>query len=572
MAPDTPAATPAAGAPASRRPRRRIGRLPLRTKLIAIFTVAIIGVSLAIGAITQVLLTRYLTDQLDRQVTATSMRLTGPPPGDITPPGTPGSAHGAADIDDWDDWADDAGDDPLCSTTAYLNGPGGRQPDDSVFAVFSKSGGTSHLSAALRGTYPSCTLLTAERAAALTTVPTDGSITTVPLGEFGDYRVTARAYEGTTFVSGLSTASIDATRRQLVTILAIVTGSAVLIGGLAVWWSVRRSLSALEQVAATAKQATTLPLHRGAVELAVRVPSHLTDPRTEAGTVGAALNQLLAHVEDALTAREESEGKVRRFVADASHELRTPLTAIRGYAELAGRHPEDIDGVRHALARVEAESTRMSALVEDLLLLARLDAGRPLVVGPVDLTSLAVDAVADVRVAAPDHRWVVNVPGDPVFAMGDSSRLHQVLANLLANARVHTPAGTTVVVDVADVGSGGGSSGGALADAPPDRRPAGNAVTLRVSDDGPGIPAEMRQAVFGRFVRGDTSRTRGSGSTGLGLAIVTSLVQAHGGSISLESAPGRTVFTVLLPPAAERDGAPGATRLESHSHGTGNER
>ena len=176
------------------------------------------------------------------------------------------------------------------------------------------------------------------------------------------------------------------------------------------------------------------------------MPEHLTDERTEVGQVGAALNTLLAHVETSLEARHRSEQQVRQFVADASHELRTPLATIAGYTELARRRPDD-DNVRTALGKVEEESARMTSLVEDMLLLARLDGGRPLDREPVDLTRLLVEAVDDARVVGPDHQWRLELPElPPVEVTGDEQRLHQVVTNLLTNARKHTPAGTTVTV------------------------------------------------------------------------------------------------------------------------------
>ena len=202
---------------------------------------------------------------------------------------------------------------------------------------------------------------------------------------------------------------------QLGLILLVVTGIALLAGVGAVIWVVRRSLAPLDRVAATARRVSTLPLDRGEVQLGVRVPLRDTDPRTEVGQVGAALNQMLGHVSSALAARQESETRVRQFVADASHELRTPLAAIRGYAELARRDPLDQQGVGHALNRVESESTRMTVLVDDLLLLARLDSGRPLASEPVDMTRLVIDAVSDAQVAGPDHRWELDLPDDPVL-------------------------------------------------------------------------------------------------------------------------------------------------------------
>jgi len=235
---------------------------------------------------------------------------------------------------------------------------------------------------------------------------------------------------------------------------------------------------------------------------------------------------MLGHVSSALAARQESETRVRQFVADASHELRTPLAAIRGYAELARRDPLDQQGVGHALHRVESESTRMTVLVDDLLLLARLDSGRPLAGEPVDMTRLMIDAVSDAQVAGRDHRWELDLPDDPVLTVGDDARLHQVLANLLANARTHTRPGTLVSCRLRETASG---------------------VVLTVTDNGSGIPEHLQPEIFHRFVRGDSSRSRAAGSTGLGLAIVTAVVAAHDGTVSVQSRPGLTSFTVELP-------------------------
>jgi two-component system OmpR family sensor kinase len=292
----------------------------------------------------------------------------------------------------------------------------------------------------------------------------------------------------------------------------------------------RIALEPLRRLAATATRVSELPLHRGEVALHERVPDADADPRTEVGEVGAALNRMLGHVGSALHARQESETRVRQFVADASHELRTPLASIRGYAELTrrGREPAGPD-TRHALGRIESEADRMTTLVEDLLLLARLDAGRPLSLTETDLSPLVVDAVSDARAAGRGHHWRLDLPDQPACVHGDAQRLHQVLANLLANARTHTPPGTTVTARVA--------------------RPRRGGVLLQVEDDGPGIPDELRRRVFERFARGDASRSRNAGSTGLGLAIVHSVVAAHGGSVSVDSVPGRTVFSVTLPPA-----------------------
>ena len=240
-------------------------------------------------------------------------------------------------------------------------------------------------------------------------------------------------------------------------LFAVALGLAVILGAGLVQFSLRP----LRRVAATATKVTELPLDSGEVTLPAGVPD--TDPRTEVGQVGAAFNRMLFHVERALGRRAASEARLRRFAADASHELRTPLSAIRGYAELALRHrgpvPED---VTHALTRVQSESARMSVLVDDLLLLARLDAGRPLEREPVDLSRLAIDVTSDARVARREHHWRLDLPSDPVLVRGDEHRLHQVLANLMSNAGKHTPPGSTVSVALARPGgSRGRLAGGA---------------------------------------------------------------------------------------------------------------
>ena len=284
-----------------------------------------------------------------------------------------------------------------------------------------------------------------------------------------------------------------------------------------------------------------------------------TDPRTETGQVGAAFNRMLGHMQTALARRNASETRLRRFAADASHELRTPLASIRGYAELALRHPGAApETVTHALSRVLSESTRMTVLVDDLLLLARLDAGRPLGREPVDMSRVAIDAASDARVARPGHRWVLDLPDDPVVVHGDEHRLQQVLVNLLSNASRHTPEGTTVSVKV---------STDALPNAElPDGENADQALTVRrgtlppppwmvltVTDDGPGIAPELVPDLFERFTRADTARSHADDapSTGLGLAIVDAVVAAHQGSVAATSRPGMTRFTIVLPRLAE---------------------
>jgi two-component system OmpR family sensor kinase len=265
------------------------------------------------------------------------------------------------------------------------------------------------------------------------------------------------------------------------------------------------------------------------------------------GRLGIAFNRMLGHVESALSRRAASEARLRSFAADASHELRTPLAAIRGYAELARRHPGPVpDEVAHALGRVEAESARMSVLVDELLLLARLDAGRPLEREPVDLTRLAIDATSDARAAGHEHRWVLDLPSEPIVVRGDEHSLHQVLANLLSNARVHTPAGTTVTVRLGVPASTTPPAAGSVPGAE-SVVPGPDGVQLSVTDDGPGIPPAVQPGLFGRFVRGNGSRSGASGGAGLGLAIVDAVVAAHQGNVTMTSHPGLTQFTIALP-------------------------
>ncbi|WP_245627695.1 sensor histidine kinase [Actinomadura oligospora] len=374
--------------------------------------------------------------------------------------------------------------------------------------------------------------VSAADARALLALPPDRKPRTVRLSTLRAYRMAAYVGDDRdVLVTGLPLRPVEETTRRLARVELAVFGAVLVLAAFAAAGWVRLTLRPLRRVAATASRVAELPLASGQVELPERVPD--ADPRTEVGRVGAAFNRMLGHVADALARRHASEERLRGFAADASHELRTPVATIRGHAELALRRPDGDadrtpDDVRHALGRIQAESVRMGDMVEDLLLLARLDAGRPLAAEPVDLTRMVLDAVADARVAGPDHRWTMELPEDPVTLRGDEHRLHQMLANLLANARTHTPPGTRVTVRL-------------------ERPRAGGGAVLEVEDDGPGVPADLRNAVFDRFVRGDRGRSRASGSTGLGLAIVAGVAAAHGGRAELDSVPGRTIFRVTLP-------------------------
>ena len=368
-----------------------------------------------------------------------------------------------------------------------------------------------------------------EQIASLLSLPGDGRVSTVRFDDYGDYRAVALTRNGSFMAVAAPLAVTQAIVGRLIWIeLALIALAAAAAAGVSTV-VVRASLRPLNQLAATAAEVAALPLSAGEVSLGVRVPQGTSSPDSEVGRVGAAFNSMLDHVEDSLQARHTSETRVRQFVADASHELRNPLASIRGYAELTRRERDEVpDTTAHALGRIESESERMSGLVNDLLLLARLDADPTLESRPVSLGALLANAVADAEAAGPAHAWSLALPDDEVVARGDEGRVQQVVANLLANARTHTPAGTRVDTTLAREGRW---------------------AVVTVTDDGPGIPEDIRDRVFERFMRADNSRVRtGNGqSTGLGLAIVAAVVGAHGGNVGVSSRPGFTRFTVRLP-------------------------
>jgi len=455
-----------------------------------------------VGVVTYTHLHSVLISQLDSELSSANVRYQecvspSPPPGQ--PPGSP---------------PDDRHQPPYCAQ---------REVTAAFTALVTGNGQVSD--PYLAGSTSACHLSAADQAL-IASIPI-GKPTTVDLTSHGQYRMIAsKAPGGTVLVSGLPLSSVTDTLHQVAAAeLAVFLAALLITGVIGTAW-VRASLRPLRRVAATATRVTQLPLSSGEVRMPERVPD--ANPGTEVGQVGAAFNRMLGHVESALARREASETRLRSFAADASHELRTPLAAIRGYAELARRHPAPLpDEVAHALDRVESESARMTVLVDELLLLARLDAGRPLDSEPVDLTRLVIEVTSDARVAASDHRWQLELPDEPVFVRGDDLRLHQVLANLLSNAARHTPAGTVVTVALTL-----GTDATAI---------------VSVTDNGPGIPPELLPDIFERFVRGDSSRSRAAGSSGLGLAIVHAVAVAHGGSATVASRRGETRFTITLP-------------------------
>ncbi|ARX84710.1 MULTISPECIES: sensor histidine kinase [Streptomyces] len=523
----------------SRTPRPRKPRT-LRTRLVVSAAALIAVVCAVIGTVTTIALRSHLYEQVDGALQQVSMRAAGPPKDAGEPPEHRDEGPG--------------GGGPLRFVTK------GPQEVGTVGAVVGEDG---TLTEGAVSTEPDVSSgapesigksLDAAQLDALAGVARDGRPHTVDVPELGEYRVEYTSGRFGDYLVGLPTTKVTNTLRALVVTEVSVTAAGLLAASLAGAAMVGVALRPLRRVAATATRVSELPLHSGEVALHERVPDAEADARTEVGQVGAALNRMLDHVYSALHARQRSETRVRQFVADASHELRTPLASIRGYAELTRRgHEETGPDTRHALGRIESEATRMTGLVEDLLLLARLDVDRgggsgggtqapalrgpapgPLTYEPTDLSPLVVDVLSDARAAGQDHTWRLDLPDEPALVLADPARVHQVLVNLLANARTHTPPGTTVTARVHRDGPW---------------------VRLDVADDGPGIPPGLLPHVFERFARGDSSRSRAHGthgSTGLGLAIVQAVVAAHDGTVTVTSEPGSTVFTVRLPAYSRR--------------------
>jgi two-component system, OmpR family, sensor kinase len=349
----------------------------------------------------------------------------------------------------------------------------------------------------------------------------DAHTFTVPCSQPGgpSFRVrTTPLLTGQTLLIAVPLADVARTLDRFRNIELLVTAVVGLLVAALSFYFVRLGLRPLTGMARTADEIA-------AGDLSQRVSP--SEGRTEIGRLGNALNTMLSKIESAFAERQRSEDRLRRFVADASHELRTPLTSIRGYAELfrrgAASRPDDL---AKAMSRIEDEAARMGVLVEELLLLARLDQGRPLESQPVDLSALATDAVADARVVEPQRTLDLDVDG-PVVVDGDAVRLRQVLDNLLANVRTHTPVSAAARVRV---------------------RAEDHTAVLEVEDHGPGMVEEQQARAFERFYRVDPSRSRDSGGVGLGLSIVSAIVEAHGGNVGLRSSPGHgSTFRIELP-------------------------
>ncbi|MFE2705739.1 ATP-binding protein [Streptomyces mirabilis] len=507
-----------------RRPRKQgRGRQPrtLRTRLVVASVVLIAVVCAVIGTVTTLALRDHLYGQLDVTLGEIVGRATGggpDKPGGLPPNNTQNQSNGSLQND----------------TFTFLK----RGPNQAnTIAAVVKNGriteGVISKEGAITTTVGVPEMVTNKlneaQLAALGSVSKTGAHS-VGIPGLGEYRVTYQEGPRGAYYVAIPTAYVTNTINTLVWVEVSVTAAGLIAAGIAGSVLVGLALRPLRKVASTATRVSELPLHTGEVTLYERVPESEADPHTEVGQVGAALNRMLDHIHSALHARQQSEMRVRQFVADASHELRTPLASIRGYAELTRRGREETGpDTRHALGRIESEAGRMTLLVEDLLLLARLDAGRPLQYDQTDLVPLVIDAVSDARAAGRDHNWRLELPEEPALVLADAARLQQVMVNLFANARTHTPPGTTVTARVHRHGPW---------------------LCVDVQDDGPGIPPDLLPRVFERFARGDSSRSRSSGSTGLGLAIVQAVAAAHGGAVTVDSMPGRTVFTLHLPAIA----------------------
>jgi signal transduction histidine kinase len=492
--------------------RRLAARTPLQVKLI-VATLLLVAVALAlIGLASVAALDGYLVGRLDRQLEAVARQPTRPPGEDR---GEPDGHRPGPPSPFLIQYRDPAGKVVGTDSAPLDEGRPPEVPDNSDWLAANA-----------------------------------GEPVTVPVaGGDGRWRVLVQETASGSKVVAASLDGIDSTTRQLRTIdlvVSLVVLVAVAGVGAAI---VRASLRPLVEIERTARAIADGDLTR-------RVPDR--DPRTEVGRLGRALNTMLAQIESAFGARaaseasarrseeaaRRSEDRMRRFVADASHELRTPLTTIRGFAELyrqgAGRDPAERDRL---MRRIEDQAARMGLLVEDLLLLARLDRQRPLDQGPVDLLALAAEAVNDARAVAPDRRIELVLGtgegdgdvGAGLIVLGDAQRLRQVLANLVNNALTHTPAGSPVEVRV----------GAASLDGRP-------GAAVEVVDQGPGLTPEQAERVFERFYRADPARSHADGGTGLGLSIVAALVAVHGGTVRVDSVPGRGArFRVLLPLAPD---------------------
>ena len=486
-------------------------RLPrgrtLRARLTALLVVVLLVTTAVAGTVTALALRTFLLGRLDAQLVAAGSRF----------------------ADDGDGDADDVAPGQAVGTVG-VRLRDGRVLESAIVAAGGRTR-TAELSPA--------------DVRALTALPVGGGPRTIDLDALHDYRLQAAVGTGVgaggVQVTGLPEAEVDATMRRLIAVESVLFVVVIAAAGAVVAVLVRRTLRPLQALAGTARDVTRLPLSAAATPLPV--PPRAGDATSEVGQVATAFAQMLDHIRAALAERDATEERLRRFVADASHEFRTPLATVRAHSELVQHAPLPAD-VAQSLRRIDAATDRMSAMVEDLLMLARLDDDAAVPHARADLSRGVVEALVEARTLAPDHHWVLRLPDAPVEVSTPADRLERVVVNLLANARVHTPPGTTVEVAVL-------------------RATGGGPVRLTVTDDGPGVAPAVLPTLFDRFTRGDAARTSSSGGSGLGLALVRAVVRAHGGDVDVDSRPGRTAFTVRWPgvtgpatPSAPRVGEP----------------
>ncbi|MDU0968266.1 MAG: HAMP domain-containing sensor histidine kinase [Actinomycetaceae bacterium] len=526
------------------RPQRLTWRLPLI--VVAVTTVVIAIVALLAGATISHVLTSSVDERLHEA--AAHVRLTSPGaglPGDAgsTTLGPQGDGEGATAGGDsptlGGDQAGDAG-----GQAAEGDGRPPHGAPDSLERPGANAG-TIHVVVTPDGVWAGRLTRTLEvdplsltQARALQRAAT-AQPTTQSVPHLGKYRVLRTTRGDATVIVALPLSERDAMLRTFALWGAVYAVLALAVAWVVARWRTRAALAPLAEVTRTAAAVSGHDLTRGA-EVPARVDAAIAESDSEAGDVARALNVAFDHIEQALRERTDTEASLAQFVADASHELRTPIATISGYAQLLSRPDLDADEAAQAISRIRSESTRMSALVNNLLMLARLDAGAGVDMTLVPLTGLVVDAVADAGIRAPDHPITLDLHPDAMDAqvMGDEDKLRQVFANLLSNACQHTPAGTAIDVRMYRLFAEGGDRWG-----------------VDVADHGPGIPEAVRDTLFDRFTRADTARSR-SESAGLGLAIAHTIVAALGGELTVASDESGATFTVTLPVAEDAPALP----------------
>lgn len=489
----------------------------LRTRLIAIL-VSMLGIAcLIIGVSSYITLQNSLSQQIQGRLDEAVHRAT------MVKDGGPGSTANPQNI------TTDQTTAPETSCGAASSGKGPLDaPGQSAGTLILCTDADSQISAGYLDKEGATQNLSQEDITLLQETAVEGEAVEVSL-ENGDYLVEAmKNARGETIITGLPLAEMHRTLGVLAAVMAGGSLIVMVLAGFLGSWIIRQTMKPLERVAGVAATVAQLDLETGDLTGTARVQKRDANPGTEVGAVGFTLNQLLDNVNSALAARQKTEDQMRVFVADASHELRTPLAAIRGYSDLLNWTENLTESGEQSVARINSQTERMSRLVEDLLLLARLDEGRKTVMETVDLTELLLENVSDLQVAAPSHRWELDLPEEPIEVTGDRSQLQQVLLNLLSNARKHTDEGTRILAGLHMSANQ-------------------QEAIITVEDNGQGIDPEFIDKIFDRFSRADKARSGSDGTTGLGLPIVKAIVEAHGGSIDVASRPGRTEFAVRLP-------------------------